>query len=220
MPGDAGLGTRSATGRRWRHVAGLLALAAALLPSVTACGDDGRALREPGPEQTTTTTVASAATSTLAPGATTTTTVPLQVSSPAFGDGAVIPSAYTCRGADVSPPLAWTGIPAGTVEVALVMQDFDADGFVHWVVAGIAPAAGGIAEGATPPGVEATNDFGRPGWAGPCPPSGTHNYEFQLFALAEPSGVTAGQPATEAVAAIESRAIYSSAVLSGSASAG
>jgi hypothetical protein len=187
---------------------------------VAACGDDGRALREPGPEQTTTTTVASAATSTLAPGASTTTTVPLQVSSPAFGDGAVIPSAYTCRGADVSPPLAWTGIPAGTVEVALVMRDFDADGFVHWVVAGIAPAAGGIAEGAAPPGVEATNDFGRPGWAGPCPPSGTHNYEFQLFALAEPSGVTAGQPATEAVAAIESRAIYSSAVLSGSASAG
>ena len=84
----------------------------------------------------------------------------------------------------------------------------------------VSSAVGHLLTIVPPPGVEATNDFGRPGWAGPCPPSGTHNYEFVLYALAEPSGVTAGQPATDAIAAIEGRAMYGSAALSGQASAG
>jgi Raf kinase inhibitor-like YbhB/YbcL family protein len=220
MPGDAGVGARSATGRWGRSGAGTVAVALVLVVTVTGCGDDGRALREPGADQTTTSAPPGGTTTTLAAGATTTTTVPLQIASPAFGDGATIPAPYTCRGADVTPPLSWTGIPTDTVELAIVVRDVDAEGFVHWVVAGMAPTVGGIAEATPPPGIEATNDFGRPGWAGPCPPSGTHNYEFTLFALAEPSGVAAGQPASEAANAVESRAVRASAVLSGSASAG
>lgn len=199
----------------------MLAGVAVLVAATAACGDDGRTLREPRADQTTTSAPpATTATSGATGGGSTTTTVPMQLTSPSFTDGSTIPPAYTCRGADISPPLSWVGIPAGTVELALVVRDIDADMFTHWVVAGVSPAVGGLGEGALPPGVEATNDFGRPGWAGPCPPSGTHNYEFLLYALAEPSGVTAGQPATDAIAAIEGRAMYGSAALSGQASAG
>ena len=212
MPGEATHGRRVAVAA----AAVLLGLAAA------ACGNDGRALREPRPDQTTTSSVATTTTSAAGGPVTsdgsTSSTEPLRLSSPAFEDGAAIPANYTCRGADVSPPLAWTGIPAGTVELALVMRDIDpqAEGFVHWVVAGMAPSVGGLAEGTAPPGVQAQNDFGRPGWAGPCPPSGTHNYEIRLYALAEPSGVTEGMPGEQAAQAVESRSSYMSSVLSGS----
>jgi Raf kinase inhibitor-like YbhB/YbcL family protein len=220
MPGDAGVGSRSAARGGRRRAACLLAAVAVLGAAAAACGDDGRALREPRADQTTTSAPPATTTTTAAGGGSTTTTVPMQLTSPSFTDGSTIPPAYTCRGADVSPPLSWVGIPAGTVELALVVRDIDADLFAHWVLAGVSPAVGGLAEGAPPPGVEATNDFGRPGWAGPCPPSGTHNYEFLIYALAEPSGVTAGQPATDAIAAIEGRSMYGSASLSGQASAG
>jgi Raf kinase inhibitor-like YbhB/YbcL family protein len=220
MPGDAGVGSRSAARGGRRRAACLLAAVAVLGAATAACGDDGRALREPRADQTTTSAPPATTTTTAAGGGSTTTTVPMQLTSPSFTDGSTIPPAYTCRGADVSPPLSWVGIPAGTVELALVVRDIDADLFAHWVLAGVSPAVGGLAEGAPPPGVEATNDFGRPGWAGPCPPSGTHNYEFLIYALAEPSGVTAGQPATDAIAAIEGRSMYGSASLSGQASAG
>ena len=198
-----------------------MAAVSVLVTATAGCGDDGRDLREPRADQTTTSAPTVTTTTTVAAGGgSTTTTVPMQLTSPSFTDGSTIPPAYTCRGDDISPPLSWVGIPADTVELALVVRDIDADMFAHWVVAGLSPAVGGLTEGTPPPGTEATNDFGRPGWAGPCPPSGTHNYEFQLFALAEPSGVTAGQPATDAIAAIESRAMYGSAALSGQASAG
>lgn len=194
--------------------------------SAAACGNDGRALRDPAPDQTTTSAVpttpsSDASAGTILGDGSTSSTEPLRLSSPAFADGSEIPIAYTCRGANVSPPLTWTGVPAGTVELALVMRDIhpDAEGFVHWVVAGMAPTVGSLAEATTPPGVEAENDFARPGWAGPCPPSGTHQYEIRLYALAEPSGVTAGMPGQEAAQAVESRASYATSVLSGSAAA-
>lgn len=212
MPGETTHGRRVAV----TGAAVLLGLAAA------ACGNDGRALREPRPDQTTTSSVATSTTlasaGTVTGNGSTTTAEPLRLSSPAFEDGAAIPANYTCRGADVSPPLSWTGIPTGTVELALVMRDIDpqAEGFVHWVVAGMAPSVGGLAEATAPPGVQAENDFGRPGWAGPCPPSGTHNYEIRLYALAEPSGVTEGMPGEQAAQAVESRSSYMSSVLSGS----
>ena len=214
MPGE----TRRARRTAAAAVAVLLGLSAA-----AACGDDGRALRDPSPDQTTTSAVPTTPSSGAPAGSalgdgSTSSTEPLRLSSPAFADGGAIPATYTCRGADVSPPLSWTGVPPNTVELAVVMRDIDpaAEGFVHWVVAGIAPGVGGLAEAGTPPGVEAENDFGRPGWAGPCPPSGTHDYEIRLYALAEPSGVTAGMPAEQAAQAVESRASFMSSVLSGS----
>ena len=96
-----------------------------------------------------------------------------------------IDARFTCDGDDVSPPLSWTGAPAGTVELALLVTDDDADGFVHWAVAGIAPASGRCVEGAGPPGaVAGAERLRRAGWSGPCPPAGSpHTYRFTLYAL-------------------------------------
>lgn len=182
---------------------------------VTACGaaDDGRALRPPSPDQTTTTSVA--------PPATTLAAAPLRMTSPAVAEGGVFPIDHTCRGRDVSPPLSWTGVPTGTAELAVVVRDVDAPGVVHWVIAGLPATTGGLAEGTVPAGsVEATNDFGRPGWSGPCPTAGTHNYEIRLYALAQPSGVVPGQEGVAAATRVETAPSLASAVLSASAGAG
>jgi hypothetical protein len=183
-------------------------VAVGALPLLTACSssDEGRALRPPDPDQTTTTAPTSLPATTVAP---------LRLSSGTMAEGGEVPVDHTCRGRDVSPPLQWTGVPSGTVELAVVVRDVDAGGFVHWVIAGLASDVGGVAEGTPPAGaVEATNDFARPGWAGPCPVTGVHNYEIRLYALSQPSGVTAGQPGAAAAAQVEATPALMSAVLS------
>jgi Raf kinase inhibitor-like YbhB/YbcL family protein len=108
------------------------------------------------------------------------------LTSPAFHDGATIPTRYTCSGAGGSPPLAIAGVPRAARELALVVEDPDAGRFVHWSVLGIAPGTTAIRAGAAPPGsVEPKNSFGDPGWGAPCPPEGDapHHYVFALYAL-------------------------------------
>jgi len=108
------------------------------------------------------------------------------ISSPAFNDQGIIPKKYTCDGADVSPPLKIEGVPAAAKSLALIADDPDAPAgtWVHWVIWGMDPKTGVIAEAGRPAGaVEGTNDFGRRGYGGPCPPSGTHRYFFKLYAL-------------------------------------
>jgi Raf kinase inhibitor-like YbhB/YbcL family protein len=111
------------------------------------------------------------------------------LSSPDFGEGQAIPRRYACDGDDASPPLAWSGAPGAAVALALVMDDPDAGGFVHWVVFDMtASASGSLPTGwskspdASPQG---TNGFGRVGYGGPCPPGGTHHYDFRLLALGQ-----------------------------------
>jgi hypothetical protein len=114
------------------------------------------------------------------------TTGTFSLTSAAFSSNGPIPRRHTCDGADTSPPLAWTNVPAGTTALALVVSDPDARGFVHWVAVGIDPRAGSLPEGASGSGAvrgEGRNSFGRIGWSGPCPPSGTHRYVFELLAL-------------------------------------
>lgn len=120
----------------------------------------------------------------------------IELSSPAFTAGGTIPKAYTCP-RNVSPPLRWSGVPAGTRELALEMVDIDAPGgaFVHWALAGIAPGSSGIAAGdAVPPGaVAGRNSFGRIGYGAPCPPAGKpHRYVITLLALSRRSGLKPG----------------------------
>jgi Raf kinase inhibitor-like YbhB/YbcL family protein len=115
--------------------------------------------------------------------------------SSAFAAGGAIPREHTCEGADVSPPLAWTGAPAGTRTFALIVDDPDAPDprapkmtWVHWILYDIpATAAGlprGCAAGGLPPGTrEGVNDWKRTGYGGPCPPIGRHRYFHKLFAL-------------------------------------
>jgi Raf kinase inhibitor-like YbhB/YbcL family protein len=113
----------------------------------------------------------------------------MELISTAFADGGPVPARYTCDGDDVSPPLGWTAPPEGTVALALCVDDPDAGRypFTHWLAWGLAPGAGSLAEGEQAP-AEGRNDFGAPGWRGPCPPPGRpHRYVFTLSALdAEP----------------------------------
>src|SRR5690606_7412217 len=119
--------------------------------------------------------------------------------------GTAVPADHACDGADVSPPLAWSGVPAGTVELAITVVDESAGGFVHWVLAGIDPVVAGLEPGGVPEGAAAAvNGFGTVGWQGPCPPEGeTHTYRFTLHALGQPSGVRHGRPAEEALSLID-----------------
>jgi Raf kinase inhibitor-like YbhB/YbcL family protein len=107
----------------------------------------------------------------------------MELTSGSFGDGEAIPPKHTCDGADVSPPLAWDNVPDGTASFALIVDDPDARGFVHWVLADIPGATRELAEGEGDSiGTPGPNDFGRTGWGGPCPP-GKHRYAFTLYAL-------------------------------------
>jgi Raf kinase inhibitor-like YbhB/YbcL family protein len=110
----------------------------------------------------------------------------MQLSSSEFQNNEPIPSKYTCNGSDISPPLAITDTLKDAVSLALIIDDPDAPmgTWVHWIVWNIDPKTTEIAEGSAPSGaVEGKTDFGRSGYGGPCPPSGTHRYFFKLYAL-------------------------------------
>lgn len=119
----------------------------------------------------------------------------LTLTSSAFTHNASIPRRYTCQGEDVSVPLAWSGIPAGTKSLALIVDDPDAPDpaapkltWVHWVLYNIPPTAAGLKEAAKsnelPAGtLDGLNDWKRTGYGGPCPPIGRHRYFHKLYAL-------------------------------------
>lgn len=133
---------------------------------------------------------------------------PITVTSAAFDEGGSIPSRHTCDGDDVSPPLAWEGAPEGTAAFALVVDDPDAGGWIHCIVADIPTEQTSIPEG-TLPGTEGRNGFGRAGWGGPCPPSGSHRYHFEVFALSEPLGLPAGFSADDLRTAMRDKVLGS-----------
>jgi Raf kinase inhibitor-like YbhB/YbcL family protein len=109
----------------------------------------------------------------------------MKITSSAFQHGANIPSKFSCDGANTSPPLQISDVPSEAKSLVLIVDDPDAPSglFTHWAVWNISPQAGPIAEGSTPKGGQGTNDFGKSGYGGPCPPSGTHRYYFKVFAL-------------------------------------
>lgn len=132
---------------------------------------------------------------------------PFRVTSPAFAPGALIPTGFTCDAEDVPPPLRWSGVPAGAVELALLVEDLDTGRrpFVQWVAWGIDPAAGGLPEGVVPADVhEGRNSTGRDGYLGPCPPAGSiaHRYRFTLEALRRPLGLAPGVTAATLLTAV------------------
>ncbi len=108
----------------------------------------------------------------------------MELTSSSFGEGEPIPSEHTCDGADTSPPLSWTDVPDGTQSLVVIVDDPDARGFVHWVLANIPADTRELPDGEGDAiGTPGPNDFGRSGWGGPCPPSGEHRYVFTLYAL-------------------------------------
>lgn len=117
------------------------------------------------------------------------------LTSNAFEEGGAIPSAHTCQGADSSPSLAWSGAPDGTVAFALIVDDPDANDWVHWLIYDIPGNVSSLAEGASrsASAPQGQTTWGTTGYRGPCPPSGTHRYRFRLLALSAKLGLAAGQ---------------------------
>jgi Raf kinase inhibitor-like YbhB/YbcL family protein len=119
----------------------------------------------------------------------------IQMVSVAFTEGGQIPSKHTCDGEDLSPELAWSGVPQGAKSLALIMDDPDAPGrvFVHWVLFNIPASIAELPEGVSGIGLPGSNNFRKTGYNGPCPPSGAaHRYFFKLYALDQELKLSSG----------------------------
>ena len=119
----------------------------------------------------------------------------LTITSPVFIHNGEIPARYTCDDEDMSPPLSWTGVPAGTMSLVLIVDDPDAPDpkapkmtWVHWIMYNMPPEMTGLVEDLSPEDLpkgtlDGINDWKRPGYGGPCPPVGRHRYFHKLYAL-------------------------------------
>jgi Raf kinase inhibitor-like YbhB/YbcL family protein len=182
-----------------------VAVAVAAL-AVAACGSGGSTGSSPAPP--------------VSPEAPSMASVPstLILRSPAFADGAPIPTEFSCRGADVSPPLAWTGVPADAAALVLFVDDPDGRDWVHWSVLDLPARDGSLPRGvpaADDPPRQGRNDFGRTGYGGPCPPSGTHHYRFTLYALASPLGLSGHPDGSTVRAALAKATVLARTTLTG-----
>jgi Raf kinase inhibitor-like YbhB/YbcL family protein len=139
----------------------------------------------------------------------------MELTSSAFSEGAMIPNKYTCDGADVSPPLNWGALPAGTKSLALVCDDPDAPvgTWVHWVYYDIPAETEGLPENVATDerpaqgGTQGINDFRKMGYGGPCPPGGTHRYYFKLYALDTTLNLSPGATKKQVLKAMENHII-------------
>ena len=194
----------------------LAVLVVTLMALTAACGTSGRAMRAPVPGATAPPRRADVTTTTVAGQNTEVTSALFTLTSAAFAPGGDIPAEYTCDDVGNAPPFTWANVPAGTVELALVISDPDAGGFVHWIVTKIDPTTTGLGPRFAPAGaVELHNGAGGPSYAAVCPPAGeTHVYEFALYALDKPSGLTPASNTNEALTALATKAT-GTAVLTG-----
>lgn len=139
----------------------------------------------------------------------------IKVSSAAFKEGQPIPRQYTCDGVNISPPLEWSGVPKTAKTIAIVADDPDAPSgtWVHWVLYNLPADNIGFVENVPPSetlkagGFQGKNDFGKMGYGGPCPPSGTHRYFFKVYALDAEVPLQAGATKAEVEKAIEGHII-------------
>jgi Raf kinase inhibitor-like YbhB/YbcL family protein len=138
------------------------------------------------------------------------------ITSSAFKEGGTIPAKYTCDAEDISPPLVWEKIPAGTKSLALICDDPDAvvGTWVHWVAYNIPPDEGKLDENikkgekSFPNGmIQGSNDWPRIGYGGPCPPSGTHRYFFKFYALDTALDLKPGATKAQLLKAMKGRAL-------------
>jgi Raf kinase inhibitor-like YbhB/YbcL family protein len=207
---------------------------AAIVPVLAGCNDDGRTLRPARPDQV-------GSVSTLAPVTEPTddlndgiddgdlSNIPIETSpsspttDPAsavlavyapFGDGTTIDTQFTCQGANVSPNLTWSDAPAGTVEIAVTMEDLDAPNFVHWAMAGIDPLSIALGEGVVPEfAIVGLNGNNAAGYTGPCPPNGqTHTYRVTVHYLDAQTELANGVPGADLLASIKASTFASASV--------
>ncbi len=144
-----------------------------------------------------------------------------QLTSSAFPAAGAIPAKHTCDGADVSPPLAWTDPPSATRSFALICDDPDAPmgTWVHWVLYNIPASSRGLPEAI--PGEQeladgsrhGRNSWGRTGYGGPCPPSGTHRYFFRLYALDTDLDLAPGATKADVLRAMDGHVLASAELM-------
>ena len=135
----------------------------------------------------------------------------ITITSTAFSEGSMIPQNYACDGEDISPPLAWSGVPDGTKSLALICDDPDAPmgTWVHWVLFNVSAHIMELPANILPEKIiqngakHGINDFRKFGYGGPCPPGGTHRYYFKLYALDTEINVEAGINKAQLLQAME-----------------
>lgn len=185
-----------------------VSIAAILLPTAGCASHDGRTMRPPAPGQT-----ASVVSTTVDPNLTFPTAATADpnaflVTGP-WQDGTRIASRYTCEDADVSPPLAFDNLPAGTVSLAVTIEDAATTGRYLWVIANIDPAGAYVDEGSVPPGAaEALGSDGTVGYSGPCPAVGTTGtYRVTAYAVSQMLEIEPGDPANLVVQMLRESAV-------------
>ena len=135
----------------------------------------------------------------------------ITITSTAFQDGGTIPKQYTCDGQNISPPLAWSGVPNNAKALALICDDPDAPNqtWVHWAVYDLPASTAGLPENVPEQeqpvsgGKPGMNDFKKIGYGGSCPPSGTHRYYFRLYALDSETSLNPGATKEQLLKAME-----------------
>ena len=146
----------------------------------------------------------------------------ITVTAPQLTNGQLIKPRYTCDSVNISPEIAWSTLPNGTVTTIVIVDDPDAPGgsFTHWLIYDIPPDATGVTEGAGSPfdtlrpgglqgvsdagGIQGATDFGDLGYSGPCPPSGQlHSYALHVYALDRELGLAARAERDEVLVAME-----------------
>jgi phosphatidylethanolamine-binding protein (PEBP) family uncharacterized protein len=182
-----------------------LLLVAAVLATVAACGTSGRALREPDRNAVAPTR------STAAPTSSTYPPTAMSLVAEGFDAGSELPKDFACGGRP--PTLQWKGIPSGTAELAFALVDYDETDElkrIHWLVAGVPVTGteGALVGGALPAGaVTLGNGQGKPGYPGPClAPGQKHTFNYLVFSLPAPSGLSADSPPRESYEQLENAA--------------
>lgn len=135
----------------------------------------------------------------------------IKINSPAFEDGGMIPSRFTCDGLDVSPALEWESVPETAKTLAIICDDPDAPmgTWVHWVIFNIPADLDGLEEDVPADevlsnrAIQGKNDFRRIGYGGPCPPGGTHRYFFKIYALDTELDLSPGATKSQVLEAME-----------------
>ncbi|BAY07785.1 phospholipid-binding protein, PBP family [Calothrix sp. NIES-2098] len=145
----------------------------------------------------------------------------MKLESSVFAANSSIPAKYTCDGSDISPSISWDEPPTGTESLALIVDDPDAPRgtFVHWVLydipATVRQLPEKVASTKTLPsgGVQGKNDFGKLGYGGPCPPSGTHRYFFKLYALDKNLGLQPGATKQQILQAMDGHVLVTAELI-------
>lgn len=139
----------------------------------------------------------------------------MKISSVVFENNGKIPKKYTCDGENVSPPLKISNVPKNAKSLALILDDPDAPKgtFTHWTVWGISPKKSQFGEGEKKGFIEGTTSLNKPGYVGPCPPSGVHRYFFKLYALDSQVDISTKSKKQELAAAMQNHIIQTATLV-------